>query len=712
MRTFLLAVLALAAAAFAGPGALAQAPQVLTTEQVESRLVSSRAAVAPGETFTIALRQDFKPPWHTYWVNAGDSGEPIEITWREDGYTAGPLRHPAPVLHSLEVLMTYVHEGEVLFPVEITVPAGAPVGRDLTLTADIYYLVCSDICLTEQGIVSLTLPVQAAGADDPEWGPRLEAAVASLPRDAGLDARITGGDPAQLSISGEALAAITREGRIRDLYFFPFSRDVIVHLEPQAASYGAQGATLSLKAGAANNLGEVPLDGIIAFDEQTASGWVRRAYAVRAVPGEALAGTSGTPVPSAGSGESGADSGGGGAAPMSFGMAMLFALLGGLILNVMPCVLPVLAIKAVGIAQSAHEGRTRRHGLLYAAGVLTMFLALAAIIIALRSAGEALGWAFQLQEPWLVAALALLFFGIGLNLVGVFEIGGGAGVGQSLVARGGDAGAFFTGLLAVVAASPCVGPFMAGATGFAFANPAPVTLAVFAALAIGFALPIVALSFAPGLQKLIPKPGAWMTRFKQILGFAMFGAAVWLAWILIVQTGPMGALALLSVFVAAGFLALALNWGRLWTIAALILLIGVGVMAWRPLTTLAPAGGSASSESALAFEPWSAERVQALRAEGRPVFVNFTAAWCVQCQVNELTTLRGARVAAAFEAANVAYLKADWTTPDDAIAAELARHGRAGVPLYLYYAPGAERPVVLPQVLSERVVIDAVAPGS
>jgi thiol:disulfide interchange protein len=300
------------------------------------------------------------------------------------------------------------------------------------------------------------------------------------------------------------------------------------------------------------------------------------------------------------------------------------------------------------------------------------------------------------------SGLALLFFVIGLNLLGVFEFGAGLqNAGEGLTRRGGDMGAFFTGALAVIAATPCTAPFMAGAIGAALTQPAGVTLLIFAALALGFALPLTLLHFAPALQRLIPKPGAWMERAKQVLAFPMFAAAIWLAWVLAEQSGAVGVQSLLNIAAALAFVLFVARWGRVWLIVGLIVLAGTLAVSWRPIVGM-------QREAALASEPWSPARVTALRAEGRPVFVNFTAAWCITCKANELSSMQNRRVAQAFAEADVAYLEADWTNRNDEIAAALAEHGRAGVPLYLYYPPGGDVQV-LPQVLSEALLIETVS---
>ena len=671
------ALLALAASASAQP---------VRTDNIETELHSSRAAIAPGETFTIVLRQTIREHWHTYWRNPGDSGEPTELTWRlPQGWSAAPMQWPAPEALPFDILVNYGYSGEVLFPIEISAPASLRPGESVTLTADGYWLICSDVCIPEEGVLSLTLPVEAQGRDDATWAPRVAAAVAALPkRDAAVIARVGAGTPPMLSV------AVPNLGQVSDAHFFPFNRDVIDHAAPQLPSFGEAGVSFTLKSGVAENLGQVPFDGVVVIGG--AGG--RRAYEITAEPGDLLANTSGAGVQAAS------------VEPLALPAllaALAFAFLGGLILNVMPCVLPVLSIKALSLAGGAHTGEAKRHGLLYLAGVVVTFLALAGVLIALRSAGQAVGWGFQLQAPWVTAGLALLFFAIGLNLLGVFEIGGSLqNVGGGLASRGGDAGAFFTGALAVIAATPCTAPFMAGAIGAVLTQSAGVTLLVFAVLALGFAAPLVALSFAPGLQRLLPKPGAWMERAKNVLAFPMLAAAVWMAWVLTEQAGAAGALAVLALALALSFAIYVARWGRVWLAIGLLTLALTGAAFWRPLL-------GQPETVVIAEEAWSPARVAELRGQGRPIFVNFTAAWCLTCKVNEHGALTSARVARAFEDAGVVYLKADWTNRDETIAAALAEHGRAGVPLYLFYPADGGAPQVLPQLLSEDLMLQTIA---
>ncbi|WP_325059290.1 protein-disulfide reductase DsbD family protein [Vitreimonas sp.] len=687
--------------------AAAQAPPLPGERQVDGSLHSARAAVAPGETFTIVLRQDIREHWHTYWVNPGSSGEPTELTWTAPaGASVGEIQWPAPKAIPFAMLVNFGYEGEVLFPIEITAPANAEPGQVLNFVADAYWLVCSDICIPEEARLQLSVPVAPEGRDDATWGPRVAAAVAALPRaQEGVQAHITAGSPARLSV------ALPNAADVRNARFFAFNRDVVAPAEPQRPRMGASGLSFDLAPGVANNLGQVPLEGVVAFDVQEGGAWVRRGVEITAEPGETLAGTNdeaalftddyalaeleGAARPGAAAGES--------MTAFALFAALGLALVGGLILNVMPCVLPVLSVKALSFAGGVQAGDARRHGLLYFAGVMATFLALAALLIALREAGEAVGWGFQLQAPWVTSALALLFFVIGLNLLGVFGFGGSLqNAGGNLTVRGGDAGAFFTGALAVIAATPCTAPFMAGAIGAALTQSAGVTLLIFAALGLGFALPLTLLHFAPGLQRLIPKPGPWMERVRNVLAFPMFAAAVWLVWVLAAQTGADGVAALLGVMAAIGFALFVARWGRGWMVAGAVAIALTVTFTWRPLV-------GAETRALLTSEPWSVARVEALRAEGRGVFVNFTAAWCVTCKVNEAAALTTPAVAQAFADHNVAYLVGDWTNRDEDIAAALADNGRAGVPLYLYFPPGGGEAVVLPQMLSQDLVIATVS---
>jgi len=397
--------------------------------------------------------------------------------------------------------------------------------------------------------------------------------------------------------------------------------------------------------------------------------------------------------------------------PLSVARAALFALIGGLILNLMPCVFPVLAMKAAALTRSAHDpAEARRDGLAFLAGVLTTFLVLAGVLLVLRAGGQAIGWGFQLQSPPVVAVLALLMLAVALNLSGLFEVGGRLqALGSSPLSRlPGGTGAFFTGVLAVVVAAPCTAPFMAFALGAALIMPAPLALIVFAMLGLGLALPYVLISLSPGLLGRLPKPGPWMMRLQRWLALPMYAAALWLVWVFARQTDFDAAVWLVAACVVAVIAAGAL--GRFRTRAPWIGPAGAGALALSLVLAAAAIAAAPSGETgahALPADAWSLAKVDQALAQGRPVLVNFTADWCVSCKINERTALGSPRVARALTHANAVYLEADWTRRDDVIARELQRHGRSGVPLYLLYTPGQPQPLILPQLLTEGVVVEA-----
>lgn len=680
------------------------------TERIEAELVPMSAWATPGSTVIVAVRQKIEPGWHTYWRNPGDSGGPTTLDWTLlGGVKAGDIVWPLPERQRLQTLMNFGYSGIVYLPVPIEVPASARPGETLHLKTDALFMVCSDeMCVPDELTLALDVPVREGAAPlDPRHGAAIQAVVETAPRPAGVMARAGLADGVlTLTATGGPLTGATP----RQAFFFPFKGGLIDHAAVQTGERGPDGVTLKIKGG--RGLLTNGLTGPVAGVLMTDAG----AWEIEAAPGPALTGAAGDGALSTDEAKSGAAGMGG------FARAALFALLGGLILNLMPCVFPILAMKAASLARSAHEpGEARRDGLAFLVGVLATFLVMAGVLLALRAGGQAIGWGFQLQSPAVVGGLALLMLAVGLNLSGVFEIGGGLqAAGQGRLSRlPGGAGAFFTGVLAVVVAAPCTAPFMAVALGAALLMPWPMALAVFAMLGLGLALPYVAISLSPGLLRRFPRPGAWMERLKALLAFPMYGAALWLAWVFARQTGQ-DALALLFV---AGLLAALTLWlfgvrqvertqgraGRLALAGALVALIATGAVGWMALRAPVTEAGEAASGGPLASQPWSEAAVAAARAEGRPVLVNFTADWCVTCKINERGALSSARVAEAMTAANAVYLIGDWTRRDDAITRELERHGRSGVPLYLFYAPGSDEPRILPQLLGEGVVLDALS---
>lgn len=672
---------------------------------VDARLVSDRVSVAAGETFHVGLHQDITPGWHTYWRNPGDSGEPTRIHLSlPDGWQAGGIVWPAPKPYPLGPLTNYGYSDEVTLPVPVTVPDGAAPGP-LTIQAEATWLVCEEICIPEEGSFTLELEVGESRID--RAGARLvETALQRAPEPApggvkaGLDRR---GDRLVLTLAGGPFSEAS--GTIREPAFFPYEGGVIDHAAPQETVFAPEGLALFLTPGflIGETVGEVR-SGILAAEFRENGRWVRRAYAIAPEPG-ARAVEAAAPASRAGLPDAQPPAG------IGLGRAIVFALLGGLLLNLMPCVFPILSMKALNLVhkRGAEASRARELGLVFAAGVIATFLVLGGALLAARVLGLPDLWGFQLQVPVVVAGLAVLIFLIGLNFLGTFHVGTSLqGVGGR-VDPNSRSGSFLTGVLAVFVAAPCLAPFMAGALTFAMAQPPLTALAVFACLGVGLAAPFVLISFNPALLRLLPKPGPWMVRFKQALAFPMFAVAIWLVWVLGVQTGATGVLWALIAFLTAGFAVWALQaggWGgRAAGLAGVLLTVATLAMTARlePVPPAAPGGD---------FEAWSPARVAELQAEGRPVFVDFTAAWCVTCQVNKLGTLADRDVRASFAQADFALLQADFTNRDPVIAQTLRAHGSAGVPMYLVYPADGGTPDKLPPVLTEDIMIRAIARAS
>ncbi|MEX1250557.1 MAG: protein-disulfide reductase DsbD domain-containing protein [Hyphomonas sp.] len=673
-----------------------------SARRAEAELISERASVMPGETVFIALKMTMDPGWHIYWRNAGDAGLPPHLVLKEGGNipagAIGEMLWPLPKLLPVVEgeIMDYGYDDEAVFALPLTVPADA--SGEVSIVAEADYLICEAICIPERQDVSLVLPV-GAPVENTKSGQLIGEWIAKVPGPFEGEARITdASDPWTLSLV--QAGGFAEGARIR---FFPFEHE-ISHPADQPQRAGPSGASLSLTPDRAGAVGEA-LEGIIRVD---APGSEPVGYEITATRGDVLAGTAEFAVAAA--------AGAGDRSSLGWqgllGLAGM-ALVGGLILNLMPCVLPVLSMKAVGMvsaAASGHAGELRSHGLWYTTGVLVSFLALALVILALRTPTETLTLGFQMQHAPTVAILALIMFAVGLWLMGFFELGASVqNIGGGLVSRGGALGAFFTGVLAAVVGAPCVGPFLAAALGAVMTQPAPAVIAVFLAMGFGMALPFLVLSFVPGLERLLPKPGKWMDTLKQAFAFPMFLTAAWLLAVLADLAGAGAVGWTLAGATALGFAVwVSRGGGQVRRALAIVALaVGIGLPA---VQANVPAGRAGAEPSGPAYgeAAWSAETVSARIAEGRPVFVDFTASWCASCQVNKLTTLNTKRVKEAFAAADVAFLVADFTQKDPAIAQELQRRGRAGVPMYLWYPAGSSEPEILPELLTQELVIGLV----
>ena len=710
LRSFLACALALAAFVLAsGTGA---AP--VRTGHVEAELVAERNALVPGTTATVALRLDIERGWHTYWRNPGESGLPTTLAWRlPTGYVAGDIEWPAPRALPAGPLVNYGYEGRVLHLVPVTVPADARPGTEATLAARAEWLVCKETCIPEGADVVLTLPVALTADGDSQWQAPIARTREALPRSIppAWDARAA----ANGSVVTLRFTPATDPGRV---HFFAEREGRIEPSAPQPQKRSDGAVELALP---------VAHDLASGFDRVTGVLTAERGFRVDGATRTAVAidlPLQGTPMPGPkpAASASGVDFAAPPAGTLSLPLALLFAFGGGLLLNLMPCVLPVLSLKALSLATHASDDRAgmRREALAFGTGVLATFAALGALIVALRAAGEQLGWGFQLQSPAVVTALTVLFFVLALNLSGAFEF---RALLPSRLATWSHANrsvnAFASGALVVAIASPCTAPFMGAALGYALGENAHVTLGVFAMLGVGMALPYVALAWFPNWRRALPRPGAWMVRLRQFLAFPLYGTVAWLVWVLGAQVGNDAVMRIGSVLVAIAFAIWAWHaWrggGRaVWaTVAVLALAVGVAI-AWPLLaggeraTATAGARAIATERASDGWEAYSSSRLAELTAQGRPVFVDFTAAWCITCQVNKRLVLNDGRVRDAFARRGVALLRADWTRRDPAITEALAKLGRSGVPVYVLYGKGGEA-TLLPEVLQRRALIDAIA---
>jgi thiol:disulfide interchange protein DsbD len=720
--------------------------QPVKTDHVTAELVTERGGVAPGGTLAIGLRLQHIPQWHTYWRNPGDSGLPTRLSWTlPAGVTVGEIDWPAPQRLPIGPLVNYGYEGDLLLPMSLAVPADARPGDTLRLQAQANWLVCHDVCIPEEATLNLAVPIVEGMTPAPtEHAARFERTRIDQPRPiAGWQTRVEqAGRELQLTLTREGAAAETPG--LATVEFFPFAEQVV---QPAAHQVWRTPQGFVVRMALADNVpAPGAVEGIVvarpaagpAAPAAAPTPWGHdRTAAVLAAPVQAVA-TLALPEgaqplaawAAPGSSKAGGVAGGaasvaspaatpqtlGGAGSVGLWGAIALAFLGGMLLNLMPCVFPVLSIKLLSLTQHK-PGSLHVHALAYTVGVVGSFLALAAVLLALRAAGSGIGWGFQLQQPGVVFVLALLFFAIGLNLMGAFELR--QVVPQALAgwrAERPSVDAFASGVLAVVAASPCTAPFMGAALGYAVTQSAWTALAVFGALGLGMALPYALLVWVPGWRDRLPRPGPWMVTFKQALAFPMFATVVWLLWVLGQQAGIDGAakamLGLLVLGVVVWWSSLPSKRPALARGAALIAL-GAGV-AWswpQPAPVAAASGPVPASPVAGRAATWQAYDEAAIdrhTAEGRAVFVDFTAAWCVSCQVNKRLVLDTVDTQAAFAEAGVVLMRADWTNRDERITRALERLGRNGVPVYLLVRPGQD-PLLLPEILTAGLVREALA---
>ena len=730
VRTFLNAILVLAWLA-AGTTARAAIPGDQfdpNAGYVRAALVSEFNGVVPGQTATLGVRLRHEAHWHTYWKVAGDAGLPTRLRWQMPaGYTAGPIQWPAPTLLQVGDLANYGYEGEVLLPVSVRVPASAVPGTTARFAVRADWLVCNDVCVPGGADLTLSLPVRTAGSLLPTPDATEFAATrARIPVPRALPGLKAAWDGTHIRLR------LAGAGPVPDnLRFFPLEPGRIQAATGQRPAFADGGLHLDLAAATPIDPAFHTLRGVlesgntateiaVAIAGAPTPKAVARTTAASAYGADAAeAAQSADLTPVAAPGEAPPAPPPASPADRALLVALAGAFLGGMILNLMPCVFPVLSLKLIGLVRHRTESpsRLRAHGLAYAGGAVLTFVGLAGALLGLRAAGAQIGWGFQLQSPGMIATLAGLFFLIGLNLLGLFEFSFGTRLANGRLARtldgDGPRASFATGALAVLVASPCTGPFMGAAVGFAATQPAATALMVFAVLGAGMAMPYLIVTFFPPLLRLLPRPGAWMARFKHIMAVPMFLTCVWLLWVLAQQVDAKGLVAMAAALAGFGLFGWALGrvqrGGRQFRwIAAVAAIAALAVPV--SFAAMPPQSASALTASAAAgsdgWAGWSPRAQQQALAQGRPVFVDFTAAWCISCKANEHLVLRDARVEQALRAHHVALLRADWTRRNEAISRELARFSRSGVPMYVVYNRSGD-PQLLPEILSTAVVLDA-----
>lgn len=662
----------------------------INTGNLDARLVSVPSQISAGATFTLLLEHKIRPGWHTYWVNPGDSGAATKLTWRgPEGFKFSEIAWPYPERIPYGPLMNYGYHDRVVYPIEVTAPAALS-GNSVTFDLKGEWLVCADVCIPERGELQLTVPIGPELLFNSANQAEETAARQRVPQLLSIATSVTAQDDKfSLSIEMPGLDS----ARVKSVHYFPFHEYLIDNPAEQKLTVNQSGFELLLTPGYEYS-DTASFDGIVVIEEE--AGELRTtAFEIQSSRSTGAIG--------------GADEGG-----ISLATALVFAFIGGLILNLMPCVFPVLSIKILSLlGETAH---LKRHGWMYVLGVVLSFMAIAGLLIILRAGGAEIGWGFQLQSPWVVGLLVYLFLVVGLNLSGYFEIGTSMmSFGSGTFSQSGYSGSFFTGVLATLVAAPCTAPFMASAIGYALTQSNLAAMLIFVSLGLGMAAPYLALCYSPGLLKRLPRPGAWMERFKEILAFPLYGSAVWLLWVLSLQTGATGVLMIGAGAVLLTFAIWLLKHLPVRTVPRLSLqtvaglLIVLVLISPAELQTVAASttfNGQTEVSESQNFESYSEAKLEQYRTEG-PVFVNFTAAWCVTCKVNEAVALSTPEVMNLFAENNIRYLKGDWTNEDPVISRKLVEHGRSGVPLYLFYPAGSKNPTVLPQLLTKDIVLRA-----
>jgi thiol:disulfide interchange protein/DsbC/DsbD-like thiol-disulfide interchange protein len=689
-RTALLLGLLAASGLFFAPSP-ARAQDSVTSQHLSVKLLVPPAQLYPGQTFTAGLDFHIQRTWHIYWINAGDSGEPPSVQWTlPKGVTAGPLQYPPPLRLPLGPLMDFGYQNHVILPITFKVaPSFQPTSNQVPLVANVSWLVCQNVCLPGQATLHLTRTALTAPPAKPGIDTAAQKSIATFL--AKMPQPLPPDSIARFQPAGNGFHLGVRLGhKVTHAVFFPLDFSVIANAAPQKITPTRNGFILSLA------------------KDQTLTNQPKNLHGVLEIPGSPayLINAPAGPLPTQ-------------PAPgFNFGAllgAMGLALLGGMLLNLMPCVFPVLFIKGLALVESSRHDRRkmRAHGWLYTAGIILSFWVILSVLIVLRAAGQQLGWGFQFQSPIMLAIMAMLFFFLGLSLAGQFEIGLSlTSVGGGLAQKHGYAGSFFTGVLAMVVATPCTAPFMGPAIGYALAHSVFTSFCVFTTLGLGLALPYLLLVYIPGWARLLPRPGAWMEILKQAFSVPIFATVIWLVWLYAEVAGSSALVMLLAAFL---LLAIA-GWflGR-WpakagaTLVAVLVIAAAVALPWYAARALpAPSKSASTASSQTHWQPYSPALLQQYLSQGKPVFVDFTADWCLSCQVNQRVVLDRPDVQRRLANSGVELLKADWTRHDKTTTEALARLGRSGIPTYALYSgtPG-EPPKLLPAVLTPGILFSA-----
>ena len=684
---------------------------------VQTEIIPEFTTITAGEPFTVAVVQTIAPGWHTYWKNPGDSGESLSVDWTmPPGFVAGDLQWPAPHRIDIGPLTNFGYSDRVVLLTSIAPPTDLS-GTEVTLKADLQWLVCQELCVPETTTINLTLPISPGRDDKVATNPELFAqARTAMPLQvgwAGMVEEQNGTLMLSFTADSEGIALLKGAGNFE---FYPYEWGLIQNAAKQDNQNDGKTLSLNLLRDT-RELQQVPqIEGVVTFTDFPGD---RRSIVVQ-VPVPALVSAPDTsanmpPAPPA----------------ISLWQALGLALLGGLILNLMPCVFPVLSMKAISLVKMSEREQSHAvmHGVMYTLGILVCFGLIAATLIALQHAGQQIGWGFQLQSPIVVLLLAYLLFLIGLNLSGVFDITGSAltNLGYKLTQKQGYTGSFFTGMLATIVATPCTAPFMGAAMGYALTQSAIVSLSVFMALGLGLAMPYLLLTIVPALRKMLPRPGAWMETFRQFLAFPMYASVAWLVWVYGQQVeSPYGILlaGFGIVFIALGIWIWAhtplrqpvRTLVRMLALASFAVALAIAALSMMraPIVSSLATDAQPALQHAGDWSPFTPATLETALKGNDPVFVDMTAAWCITCKLNERVAIAVDSTQALFKEKKVLYLIGDWTNQNPEITAYLKAYGRSGVPLYVFY-PSRDlttntrpEPIVLPQLLTPGLIADIV----